>query len=230
MSGDDGYRADFSRRQFVFGSALLAGSAGAVAMTPRPAAPLLATGGLEKVIPAQLGPWAFESSSGFILPPRDMSEALIYSQVLTRVYVQPGHDPVMLLIAYGAGQTGMYEIHRPEACYPSQGYRLSARVDVPLRLDHRNVPAIFWSATNDVRTEQVMYWTRIGARFPDSWLESKTAVVEANLQRKLPDGVLVRMSSISSDAQAARDGLIGFAAQLTGSVGIMGRRLLLGDG
>lgn len=230
MSGEgDGYRADPSRRQFVLGGALVAASGIAFAAAPRPGAPLIGPGGLEKAIPPVIGRWRHTSSSGLILPPRDETEARIYDQLLTRVYVADRGPAVMLLIAFGSGQTGLFEIHRPEACYPAQGYKMSNRMLVGLEAaPPATIPALFWTAKSDNRTEQVLYWTRIGKYFPTSWAESQIAVVRNNLARKLPDGVLVRMSVISNDATESLDVLRQFAGAVMGSLGGVGRKLLIG--
>ena len=201
----------------------------ALAAMPRRGRPLLANDQLEKVIPRKLGQWQFASSSGLVLPPRDENERFVYDQVLTRVYSAAGQPDIMLLIAFGGGQTGLFELHRPEACYPSQGYQLRGKHEVPLKVwPHVTLPSVFWSAANDLRTEQLLYWSRIGQKFPVTWLQSKVAVVENNLQRTLPDGVLVRMSMLTGDAASALPLLERFARELVASVDALGRRVLIG--
>ena len=222
---------DPARRQFLFGGAMIATGGAAVALTPRAGTPLLAKGGLERSIPLRLGGWRFVSASGLVLPPPDETEVRTYDQVLTRVYTDESGGPtVMLLIAYGGGQTGLFEVHRPEACYPAQGYRLSGREKLAVPIGRgRAVTGTFWSAESDVRTEQLLYWTRIGSDFPETWAGEHVAVVRNNLARRLPDGVLVRMSMLSNDPAAAIPRLEGFARALVGAAGGIGRRVMLGD-
>lgn len=218
-----------SRRQFLLGGALGATSVIAAAATPRPTPPRIGPGGLEKAIPAQLGGWRHTSSSGLVVPPRDETEVRTYDQVLTRVYANKDGRLVMLLIAYGSGQTGMFEIHRPESCYPAQGYALSGHRTISLPLgDGKDVPAVFWTAKSDVRTEQLLYWTRIGNYFPRSWLESNIAVVRSNLVRKLPDGVLVRLSSLSNEVPSALADLQEFSLAMIQGLTPRTRGLLVG--
>ncbi len=220
---------DPARRQFLFGGALIATSALAVALTPRAGPPLLRPEGLEAAIPHTLGAWRFVGASGLVLPPPDETEVRTYDQVLTRVYTDGDGPPVMLLVAYGGGQTGLFAVHRPEACYPAQGYRLQGREGVRLPVaSGRSVPGTFWTAESDIRTEQLLYWTRIGRDFPKSWAAEHVAVVRNNLARRLPDGVLVRMSMLSNDPAASLVRLEAFARALTGRVGPLGRRVLLG--
>jgi len=229
MASDNSYEIDLSRRQLVFGGAMALTAAVAVAAAPHAGPPILEPGGLEKSIPTKVGDWTFTSSSGLVLPPQDENEKRVYDQVLTRVYTAPNAPPVMLLIAFGGGQTGLFEIHRPEACYPSQGYSLSDHVSVPLKMDKAlTVPAVFWTAKGALRTEQLMYWTRIGDSFPVTWLDSKIAVVSSNLRRTLPDGALVRMSTISDEGPESLAALQNFAKNLVSSVDATGLRVLLG--
>lgn len=221
---------DVSRRQILFGGAMLATSAAAIALTPRARETALPPGGLESAIPRELGPWRFASASGLVLPPRDITEKRVYDQVLTRSYSHPDGGPeVMLLIAYGGGQTGVLTVHRPEACYPAQGYSLSGRETVPVPIGPgREVAGVFWSAQSVLRSEQLLYWTRIDRSFPTSWAQEQVAVIGSNLMRRLPDGVLVRMSILSGEAAPSIKRLEMFATDLVAHVGPAGRRIMLG--
>lgn len=217
------------RREMLMGGAMLATAAAATTLVPKPAFAPLRPGQLEAAIPQTLGAWRFVRSSGLVLPPQDETEARTYDQVLTRVYDDGGGAPVMLLIAYGGGQSGLFVVHRPEACYPAQGFQLSGRAEVPIPVGPaRAVSGTFWSASSDVRTEQMLYWTRIGDAFPRSWAAEHVALVRNNLSLVLPDGVLVRMSILSSDPLASKERLDLFARALVAGVGPLGRRVLLG--
>lgn len=221
---------DASRRQILFGGAMLATSAAAIALTPRARETSLPPGGLNRAIPRQLGQWRFVSASGLVLPPQDLTEKRTYDQVLTRTYSHPdGGLDVMLLIAYGGGQTGVLTIHRPEACYPAQGITLSGRqtVQVPIA-PGRDVTGIFWSGESDIRSEQLLYWTRIDHFFPETWAAEHIAVISSNLARRLPDGVLVRMSVLSNDTASSIKRLKMFALDIVAHVGPAGRRIMLG--
>lgn len=209
---------------------MLATAVTATALTPRARETALPPGGLERAIPRTLGAWRFVSASGLVLPPRDMTENRVYDQVLTRSYAHPDGGPeVMLLIAYGGGQTGVLTVHRPEACYPSQGFKLSGRETVPVPVaPGRDVTGIFWSAESDVRIEQLLYWTRVDHYFPETWAAEHVAVIRSNLARRLPDGVLVRMSIASAEPAGSLKRLEMFASDMVANVGPAGRRILLG--
>jgi EpsI family protein len=154
---------------------------------------------------------------------------LLYDQQLTRSYSSPDQLPVMLLMAYGSSQGGMLQIHRPEICYPASGFRLSETrlTGVPLA-NGREVASRTFTAQSDTRTEQVLYWTRIGDMVPTSWSGQRIAVIRSNLRGAIPDGLLVRLSTISGDAAQAQATLKAFAAAMLNAMPITTRRMLIG--
>src|SRR5262249_4920245 len=158
-------------------------SAAACVLTPRIAEAVIGPGQLERVIPKRLGAWNFVTASGLVVPPPDETGRRTYDQVLTRVYARTGDAlPVMLLIAYGGRQTGLFIVHRPEACYPAQGYALSGRDTMQVELGGgRHVAGTVWSAHSALRAEQLLYWTRIGDQFPRSWAAEHIAIASKNL-------------------------------------------------
>jgi EpsI family protein len=218
-----------SRRDILFGGALVAASAVAYARTPRDAQMAIRDGELEKIIPYTIGIWQFETASGLVLPPPDALAEKLYSQQLTRVYVADNMPAVMLLIAYGNSQNGMLQLHRPEVCYPASGYSLSQTriLDVPIH-QGRAIPTRRFTANSATRVEQLLYWTRIGDQLPVSWAAQRLAVVEANLAGIIPDGALVRLSTISAAPADADRLLAQFAAAMIDAVSPRGRRLLIG--
>lgn len=203
---------------------------GAYARMPRRKYRLIAPGQLEHLIPLQVGSWRFMAASGLVLPPPDQLAHLLYDEQLTRTYQSDADLSVMLLMAYGSSQGGMLQIHRPEICYPASGFRLTSTVEEAMPIGHgRSIPVRRFTASSDTREEQVLYWTRIGQELPVSWAEQRLAVVRSNLDGFVPDGLLVRLSTISSDVRAAQDTLQRFAATLLGQLGPR-QRLLIADG
>ena len=116
---------EVDRRKIVLG--LLFCSAAGVAAWRQPTTKLdfLGSTKLEDIVPNTIGRWKFVTSSGLVVPPEDELSDSLYSQLLTRVYWDGESPPVMLLIAQSAQQTGVLQVHRPEVCYPTGGYRLS---------------------------------------------------------------------------------------------------------
>lgn len=217
-----------TRRHMLMGGALTATAAIAFVREPRVTMKPLKTGELEGMIPPRIGPWVFETKSGLVLPPDDPLSKSLYSDVLTRVYVSEDRPPMMLLIAYSNTQNGMLQVHRPEVCYPAGGYTLTETQTKLLDISPDiHIPARFFSAESASRTEQVMYWTRIGDESPTSWVDQRAAVVRANLKRIIPDGVLVRISTVLPDCASAEPALTEFASAMLHELPSSGRKLLI---
>jgi len=209
---------EIDRRKVLLG--LLFGSAAAVAAWRQPRRHLdyLGRDKLEDIVPKDIGPWKFVAASGLVIPPEDQLSRLIYSQLLTRVYSDGNNPPLMLLIAQSGSQTGVLQVHRPETCYTAGGYTISQLGPHAIRIGSRVIDANSMDANAEGVTEHVLYWTRVGNRVPASWRDQKIAVAEQNLQGIIPDAILVRISTVSNDAEAARATLETFARALIGSV------------
>ncbi len=221
-------RPGLTRRHMLMGAALTATSAIALVREPKVTIAQLKRGELERLIPTRIGRWMFETRSGLVLPVDDPLVKSLYSDVLTRVYVTENGPPIMLLIAYSNTQNGMLQVHRPEVCYPAGGYSLSETqiesLDVTPTM---HIPARMFSAESPSRTEQVMYWTRIGDESPTSWIDQRAAVIRANLKRVIPDGILVRVSTVLPDYNSAKPVLAEFASAMARTLSPQGRKLLI---
>jgi EpsI family protein len=223
-----GQPVSIERRQLLLGGAMLFTAIASRLAMPHAGPRLLGPKGFDPIIPAQFGGWRIADATAFVMPPQDELQSHVYDQVLTRSYSDGQGDPVMLLLAFGGGQTGVLEIHRPEACYPAQGFRLSNRQELDLPIGGTRVPAVTCTATGDTRVEQLLYWSRIGSAFPRNWMESQVATIGSNIKGILPDGILVRMSIASEDVALSRDRLERFAAALVAASSGVARKLLLG--
>ena len=218
-----------SRRDMLIGGASLAAAGAAFARMPHDALMMIGKDQLDKIIPLKVGSWAFDTTSGLVLPPPDQLARLLYDQQVARSYTSPDQLPVMLLLAYGSSQSGMLQIHRPEICYPASGFKLSETevTMVPLAGDHM-VPARNFTANSDTRVEQVLYWTRIGELVPTGWWSQRLAVVRSNLQGRIPDGLLVRLSTVSTDRAQAQATLKQFARMMLGEMSLAHQHMLIG--
>jgi EpsI family protein len=218
-----------SRRDFVFGGATLAAAGVAYARMPRVADMSIGKDQLDKVVPLTIGNWRYASASGLVLPPPDQLEQLLYDQQVTREYEASDSLPVMLLMAYGSSQSGMMQVHRPEICYPSGGFKLSRTEFLQMPAGGGDtIPCRFFTATSDTRVEHVLYWTRIGPMLPTSWTQQRIAVMRSNLSGRIPDGLLVRVSTVTQDRDQALAVLQKFTPEMLTAAGARGRRLLIG--
>lgn len=214
VAAAEGIPPMIDRRKVLLGLGL-AGCAGtALARQPVPDRPAIETGALERMIPVRIGEFAFDTTSGLVLPPPDALVDRLYDNLITRTYTRTDGKIAMLLVAYNNRQDGVLQIHRPEVCYPAGGFSLSATraIDTPL-LSGPPLPSQAFVATSELRTETVLYWTRVGEDFPRRWLEQRIAVARENLKGVIPDGVLVRVSTLSDTTDDLRM-LTAFVADL----------------
>ncbi len=218
-----------SRREMIVGGALI-GAAGAIwCRMPRKQIGLPKGVAIDGIIPRSLNGWSAALVGDFVMPEADEElEASVYQDMLKRVYVQ-GDTRIMMLIAYAKAQTHMLHIHRPEKCYPAAGFVVTSPQPVAIPIERLPpVTGAFMTATSLARTEQVLYWLRIGNEFPVTFAQQHLAIARQNLSGYVPDGALVRLSVIGADADGAREALLRFAESLAEGIGAMGRTLLLG--
>lgn len=211
--GDSAHTGSFiTRRNVLIGGVLAAASGVAYARQPQIYAKRIEEETFKDWVPTEVDGWRIASESGVVLPPPDSLSDRLYDNLATGVYTKRGETPVMMLLAYNNSQDGVLQVHRPEVCYPVGGFALSPTMEVPLHAGGRTIPSNFFTAKSQDRTEQVAYFTRLGSAFPRSWFEQRMAVIEANLQGKIPDGMLMRVSVLSNDRDAAFEKLERFAA------------------
>ena len=228
MSDDTG-RSDrmMTRRKFGLGLTFASVAGVAAARLPNKNLDYLGKQKLESVIPDKIGRWNYVSSSGLVVPPEDQMIRALYSQLVTRVYSDGSGPPIMLLVALSATQTGILQIHRPEICYTAGGYQLSAIEPHVVGLPWGGLPTLSMSATSDSRTEQLVYWTRIGDRLPKSWREQRMVVAMDNLRRIIPDAIMVRVSTFGNDKARALASMDEFIVSLMNSVSPQVRRVFI---
>lgn len=165
---------------------------------------------LETMFPAQFGDWQVDTSLPVVLPAPDVQAKLdaIYNQVLARTYVnRRTGERVMLSVAYGGDQSDGMQAHLPEVCYPAQGFELRGRQNVVLELEGRRIPARRIVTRLGARVEPVTYWLTLGEMVAATRTELKLQQMRYGLRGLVPDGMLVRVSTIHRDADA------GFAVQ-----------------
>lgn len=232
MAGPDRDAPTFSldRRKVILGLSLAAASGIAQARLPVPVSPRIKEDRFTAMIPKKVGDYSFDTESGLVLPPSDALSDRLYDNLVTRTYTNPAGQVVMLLVAYNNKQDGVLQIHRPEICYPAGGYTLTSvdPITVPLTASSQ-LPSQVFGANSEARNEVVLYWTRVGDEFPRRWLEQRWAVAEANLRGIVPDGVLVRVSTLGNDFSRTTPVLTDFIRDMYRASGEQMRGLLFGD-
>jgi EpsI family protein len=222
-------RFTLSRRKVLLGLGMVAASGTAFARMPTPNSPPIAKDKFESFIPDVVGPWRFVTESGVVLPPQDALSDRLYDDLVTRVYSDDAGRSVMFLIAYNNRQDGVLQIHRPEICYPAGGYQLTPTRDADISLAGGSLlPAKAFLASGRDRDEAVLYWTRVGDAFPRKWSEQRLAVVEANLKGIIPDGLLVRASTLGSEMPTELAVLKSFMVEFISAASPALRKVLFG--
>ncbi len=184
-----------------------AAAAGAWALTPtRRMAELHGDFQLETVIPKQFGDWQLDTAAvgGVVNPQQEVLLKQLYSQILSRTYVNGRRQRIMLSIAYGNDQRDGLQLHYPEICYPAQGFRLASNSKVDLRIAGSVIPARrLETVLGDQRYEPVTYWTVIGETAVRGGIDKKIAEMRYGFDGLIPDGLLFRVSSIERDTRSA---------------------------
>jgi EpsI family protein len=185
---------------------------------------------LEKAVPRQFGDWRIDPSIT-PLPPSPDQEANLrrtYDQILSRAYVNGRGTRIMLSLTYGAKQTQQLRAHRQEVCYAAQGFKITRLEHTTHRVGGVDIPVTRMVATQGSRVEPVMYWFTTGDTVVLTYLQREMAQFKYALSGFIPDGYLVRVSSLSSDPVDAYAQQLEFANALLDQVDASLRRRLLG--
>lgn len=190
----------------VLGAAMVSASALTGALTPT--VKLAEQQGqfkLETMIPVSFGQWQVDASIVPLQADPEQQELLekIYDQTLSRTYVDRDGQRVMLSIAYGGDQSRALQIHLPEVCYVAQGFDMLDSRDDTLDTGHGMVPVKRLVAKQNARNEPITYWITVGDKAIKSGIEQKMQRFAYGLSGKIPDGMLVRVSTIGPDAASA---------------------------
>ncbi|MCE7798524.1 EpsI family protein [Sphingobium sufflavum] len=192
------------RRGLLFGGACIAALGSAEALRPRTHVSLLGSKKLGDIVPKSFAQWSAEDGGDIIVPTSEGSLASrLYSDIVTRTYQHSsGRGAIMLLIAYGAAQSDVLQLHRPESCYPAIGLNISARAftNIPLPAA-RPIPGVELTAGGGDRIEDIVYWTRLGEYLPQTAGEQRTDRLRASLKGLVCDGALIRASILRQDKQ-----------------------------
>lgn len=158
---------------------------------------------LEAIIPGKFDGWKIESAtSARIINPDDQGLLIkIYDQTLSRTYINNKGERVMLSIAHGADQSADMHVHRPEICYAAGGFEISKMTKTFIDTTIGRIPVMRLVAKQGARNEPITYWVRVGDSLTRGWVEQKIGTIGYGLTKKVPDGLLFRISTISNDEQ-----------------------------
>lgn len=162
---------------------------------------------LESMFPRQFADWRVDDRMPVQLVSPDQAAVLdkIYNQTLSRTYVNPQGERVMLSVAYGGDQSDGTRAHRPEVCYPAQGFEMLANARARLSFGEAGptMEVRRLVARLGGRIEPITYWVTVGEYTATSGTEQKLAQLRYGVRGTIPDGMLMRVSTIDSKADRA---------------------------
>jgi EpsI family protein len=211
---------------------MLAASGLAVAMRPtQRIADQGAPVKLETMVPQQFGVWREEpQNQALIIDPqqKEMVDRL-YTQTLTRTYISSEGYRIMLSIAYGNDQSDAKQVHKPEVCYPAQGFTLKNKQYGQLAGNFGSFPVTRIETSLGQRNEPVTYWITVADKVVGPGLDKKLTELSYGLRGQIPDGLLFRISSIDGDPARAYEKQSAFAEQLLASLAPTDRQKFIGN-
>ena len=186
---------------------------------------------LEIMIPTRFGDWRIDKS---IIPLQVDAETQamldkIYNQTLSRTYVNSLGERIMLSVAYGGDQSDNLAVHKPEVCYYAQGFEVMKTFADELLTQYGKLPIKRLLAIKGYRNEPITYWITIGNKAVLPGIDEKLQQLKYGLTGNIPDGMLVRVSSIDSDKNKAYQLQTIFIEDLLSAVNVYERTRLIGN-
>jgi EpsI family protein len=209
------------RRAIVLGAAMAAVSAGATIVMPKPQVTSSSQiPDVDAMLPAQFGRWSIDATMLPLTVSPDVAKMLstIYDRTVSRTYVNDRGERIMLSVAYGANQSRALQLHKPEVCYVAQGFRISDVHTGQWQAGGLVIPTMHMVGAMGPRIEPVTYWLRIGEDIARGWLEQNRVRLKYGTRGMIPDGVLFRISNITSDTRAGFELQRQFVDELLGAM------------
>ncbi|WP_290643415.1 exosortase-associated protein EpsI, B-type [Aquabacterium sp.] len=160
---------------------------------------------LEQLFPAQFGAWRLDPSSAALIRPafEQAKRFQMYDQVLERTYLDAYGRRVMLSVAYGRQQSVGLQMHRPEVCYKAGGFHIANVHAGEMALLGRKVAVTRLFASMVGRPEPITYWRLLGNELMVDEQQFKVRQLSLGATGAIPDGLLVRISSIDDEPAGA---------------------------
>ncbi|MEO1730138.1 MAG: exosortase C-terminal domain/associated protein EpsI [Pseudomonadota bacterium] len=186
------------RRTLFLGAGLAALGIGYQMRTPTFAAEPIDDETFSDAIPDQIGGWKSRESVDLVLPAEDEAQDALYQNLETRIYEGAGLPAVMFLLGFSSIQQNNIQIHRPEVCYPANGFPILSAKSITIDHGQTRIGARELVAKRGELNERIIYWVRVGDDFPTGWLEQRLSMARSNLLGQIPDGLLLRVSMIEA--------------------------------
>ncbi len=163
---------------------------------------------LQSMIPKRFGDWREQHFEHVVNPQERELLDRLYSDTLSRTYVNSRGYMVMLSIAHGRDQRGALAAHMPEICYPANGYTLHTTESGKLVTSFGEIAVRRLRTSRGAREEPVTYWFAFGAEPitvdpAERRLRRRLVELRYTFTGRIPDGLLFRVSSIDRDQARA---------------------------
>ena len=111
----------------------------------------------------------------------------------------------MFLVAYGPVQNYRLKSHLPEVCYGAAGFRVSAKTVTQLSYQDGVAPLTIsrLTAEKERRFEPITYWMKVGGDVATGVFDRQIARMKYGLRGIIPDGALVRVSTVGLSETAS---------------------------
>lgn len=144
-------------------------------------------------------------------PSRQAVLKYLYTETLSASYSNANDGFVMLSIAYGKDQSDGHDVHKPDLCYPAQGFTIIEQHEILLVLDkQRTIFVKYLKTKNGSRIEPLIYWTTSGNYLYRNKLQKKVIDYKYGKRNLIPDGMILRISTIEDDPEIAMASITDF--------------------
>lgn len=218
------------RRSVLLGLGLAGGAALSYLHTPRALAAQISEEQFQRMMPQVVGGWRSRTSNELVLPGQDDLQAKLYENLETRIYEGAGLPSIMMLIAYSSIQQNDVQVHRPEVCYPVSGYPILATKEIAINFGPTTINARDLVADRHRTKEHIIYWVRVGDKYPVGWAEQRFEMAKLTAISGIPDGLLFRVSVFEEDPNYTKQSLERFISSFEKSSSKEFKKaVLLGD-
>lgn len=185
---------------------------------------------LESLIPKKFAGWQeIEVGGANIVNPQQKEEIeRIYSQTLSRTYVNDKGEYVMLSIAYGEDQSDSNQLHLPDVCYPAQGFQVKSSSKETISTSYGSIPVKRLLTVLGTRSEPLTYWTTVGDKVAIGGKAVKLEQLKYGFNGKIPDGMIFRVSTVTPDEQYGFDVQQRFIQDIVASLNPQDRQRVAG--
>lgn len=157
------------------------------------------------LMPAQFGDWikVENMSSAVVNPVQAEMLDRIYSETVAVGYMNRQNGRLLMVsLAYGRDQSTDTQLHTPDMCYPSQGFRVEGRSKHIIDTSWGLLPAVQLQTVMGQRKEPLTYLVRTGDQVTDGSLQRNLARLALAARGYKMDGLLIRVSEVSRDDDA----------------------------